>query len=77
MGGGGNSISGSLYNFEIYQDKANKTPTTAKTSDLGINSSVIVELSLALLNGHNFKEHADNFFASLRLIMDLKKRNIF
>ena len=32
---------------------------------------------LALPDGHNFKIFADNFFTSLPLIMELRKRNIF
>ena len=32
---------------------------------------------LALPDGHNLKVFADNFFSSLPLIMELKKRNIF
>ena len=63
--------------FRHLQDKANKPPTADRTSDLGISSNVVFDLSLALPDGHNFKDFANNFFTSLPLIMELKKRNIF
>ena len=62
---GRNRVSGFLYDFDIYQDKANKAPTADRTSDLGISSNVVVDLCLALPDGHNFKVFANNFFTSL------------
>ena len=41
---GGSGISGFLYDFDIYQGKANKATTADKTSDLGISASVVVHL---------------------------------
>ena len=70
-------ISGVLYDFDIYQGKANKGPTADKTSDVGISSSVVVDLYLALPDDHNFKVFADNFYTILPLIMELNKCNIF
>ena len=74
---GRSGVSGFLYDFDIYQGKANKSPAANKTTGLGITSSVVVDLCLALPDGHNFKVFADNFFTTLPLIMELKKRNIF
>ena len=74
---GRSGISDLLYDCDIYQGKANKATTADKTSDLGISSSVDVDLCLALLNGHNFKVFAENFFTSFPLIIELKRRNIF
>ena len=74
---GRTGISGVLYDFDIYQGKANKGPTADKTSDVGISSSVVVDLYLALPDDHNLKVFADNFFTILPLIMELNKRNIF
>ena len=45
---GRSGISGFLYDFNIHQGKANKAPAADKTSDLGISSSVVVDLCLAL-----------------------------
>ena len=52
---GRSDISDLLYNCDIYQGKANKATNADKTSDLGISSSVDVDLCLALLNGHNLR----------------------
>ena len=73
---GRSGVSSFLYDFDIYQGKANKSPTADKTSDLGISSSVVVDLCLVLPDGHNFKVFVDNFITSLPLIMELKKQNI-
>ena len=51
---GRSGVSGFLYDFDIYQSKTNKVPIADKTSDLGISSSVVVDLCFALPDGHNF-----------------------
>ena len=68
---GRSSISGFLYDFDIYQGKLKSISDTS----LGISADVVVNLTSSLIN--NFKVFADNCFTNLPLIVELRKRNIY
>ena len=61
-----------MYDFDIYQGK----PKSSFNTSLGISADEVVNLTSSLLDKHNLKVFAENYFTSFPLIVDLRKRNI-
>ncbi|XP_047140899.1 piggyBac transposable element-derived protein 3-like [Hydra vulgaris] len=70
---GRSGISGFLYNFDIYQGKSKNNSDTS----LGVSADVVIYMTSSLSDKHNFKVFADNYFTSLPLIVELRKRDIY
>jgi Transposase IS4 len=65
------SVSGMLYDFDVYQGNAAKTK-----SEYGLSTDVVLKLTSTLPTGCNYKIFADNFFTSTILMALLLKRSI-
>ncbi|XP_047132711.1 piggyBac transposable element-derived protein 3-like isoform X1 [Hydra vulgaris] len=68
-------VSGYLYDFDLYQGKEIKKKD--EYSPHGIGASVVIKMTSTLPENHNFKIFADNYFSSLPLLDELKKRRIW
>nr|XP_047132561.1 piggyBac transposable element-derived protein 3-like [Hydra vulgaris] len=65
-------VSGYLYDFDLYQGKEIKKKD--EYSPHGIGASVVIKMTSTLPENHIFKIFADNYFSSLPLLDELKKR---
>ncbi|XP_065665259.1 piggyBac transposable element-derived protein 3-like [Hydra vulgaris] len=68
-------VSGYLYDFDLYQGKEIKKKD--EVSPHGVGASVVIKMTSTLPENHNFKIFADNYFSSLPLLDELKKRRIW
>ena len=65
---------GIVYNFEIYSGRINPV---AGYEDLGASSNIVIQLAQVIQKQQNFLLYFDNWFTSLKLLIQLAKDGIF
>ena len=65
---------GIVYNFEIYSGRINPV---AGYEDLGASSNIVIQLAQVIQKQQNFLLYFDNWFSSLKLLIQLAKDGIF
>ena len=65
---------GIVYDFEIYSGRINPV---AGYEDLGANSNIVIQLAQVLQKQQKFLLYFDNWFTSLKLLIQLAKDGIF